>query len=658
MPRRESAPAHSSAASGSPIRPSNAFASEGSFVLRRIRRPAGALRLTATVLIWIGLGLAPAFAASPPVSAGAAASESMPAASDAEAAIPAESLLEQSWFDSGPGFARRGARTRDTALALGVENFESAARAMLATAGDGGELSHAMVAVRLAPDLPMAHMALARAYWADGDWVAAINAAAAGLWAIPKHPEASVWLVGSLLVIFAAVLVFGAIVFIGVVGASKASAAMHDMGDLFSNRMPDFSRAALLASLLLAPIAFGEGLMGLLLVLLAIGAAYGSERHRVALLSAAALLVLGLEVVFGLAGTVLTSFRADPVADAALSVTRANETPLEIERLEANSDERFAALALASRSRRFGQTEITRERYVELLDDDPRDAVLLTNMGNLLYADGDHAAAIDFYERASALSPSPTLWFNLSQAYARAFRMEELEAALHRGQAIDAERVEELSSRGDTDFVADVPVPTRDLRERMIQSADDGALASEIVDVIAPGWLGRGWMHLAGALGAALALGMLLGGRWEHSSSCSRCGTRICTRCDDQIWNADICDGCYHLFHRPQGTDPKMRTARINALRARESRLEKLWLAISVLVPGVAGLRAKRPDLAFIGILLFGWAAAIWIWHDGVVPDPLALGGIGPMAFLLSGLVAGFSYLLVLLSGLIIQRNQ
>jgi tetratricopeptide (TPR) repeat protein len=397
--------------------------------------------------------------------------------------------------------------------------------------------------------------------------------------------------------------------------------------------------------------------MGLLLVLLAIGAAYGTQRHRVALLSASVLLVLGLEVVFGLAGTVLTSFRADPVADAALSVARGNETPLEVERLEAHSDQRFAALALASRSRRFGQNEETRRRYEELLEEDPRDEVLLTNMGNLLYADGDHDGAIAFYERAGALTNSATLWFNLSQAYARAFRMEELETALHRGQAIDAAKVEELSNRGDTEFVADLPLPIRALRERMIRRADDGALSTELVGVIAPGWLGRSWLHLAGAFAAALAVGVALGGTWEHSSSCGRCGRRICVRCDDQIWNADLCDGCHHLFHRPQGTDPKLRTARINALRAREARLEKLWLAVSVLVPGVSGLRARRPDLAFIGILLFGWAAAIWIWRDGVVPDPLALGGIGPMALLLSGLAAAFAYLLVLLSGLIMQRN-
>ena len=76
-----------------------------------------------------------------------------------------------------------------------------------------------------------------------------------------------------------------------------------------------------------------------------------------------------------------------------------------------------------------------------------------------------------------------------------------------------------------------------------------------------------------------------------------------------------------------------------------------------MLVPGVAGLRARRPDLAFIGILLFGWALAIWVWRDGVVPDPLALGGIGPMAFMISGLAAGFAYLLVVASGLFMQRN-
>jgi hypothetical protein len=218
-------------------------------------------------------------------------------------------------------------------------------------------------------------------------------------------------------------------------------------------------------------------------------------------------------------------------------------------------------------------------------------------------------------------------------------------------------RVAELSKRGDTEFVADLPLPITELRERMIRRADDAALSSVLVGVIAPGWLGRGWLPLGGALLVAVLLGVVVGGSYEHSSRCGRCGRQICVRCDDQIWSADLCDGCHHLFHRTQGTDPKLRNERINALRAREARIGKIWLVFSLLVPGVAGLRAKRPDLAFIGILLFGWALAIWVWRDGVIPDPLALGGIGPMAFMISGLAAGFCYLLVLLSGLIMQRN-
>lgn len=588
-----------------------------------------------------------------------AASEQAPASGEpAAAGEPARlSVLEKTWFESGPGYPARGAQTRDVALAVGVENFEAAARAMIATAKSGSELSHATLAVSLAPDLPIAHMALARALWSDGEYSAAIAASAQGLWAIPRHPEASIWLVGSLLVMAAAVLVFGAIVFIGAVGLGASRAAIHDLGDLVSREMPDFSRAALFASLLLVPLVLGEGVMGLLLVLLAVGVAYGTRRHRVALLSASVVLVLGLEVVFGLAGTVLTSFRTDPVADAVLSVSRGNETPLEVERLNAHADERMASLALASRARRFGDIEDTLVRYEDLLGRDPRDPVLLTNMGNLRYAEGNLEEAIGYYERAGALEDSATLWFNLSQAYARNFRMEELESALRRAQSIDAARVAELSKRGDTGFVADLPLPILELRQRMIRRADDAALSGVLVSVIAPGRLGRGWLPLSGALFAAVMLGIVVGSSYEHSSRCARCGRRICVRCDDQIWNADLCDGCHHLFHHTQGTDPKLRAARINALRAREARIGRVWLLFSVLVPGVAGLRARRPDLAFAGILLFGWALAICVWRDGVIPDPLALGGIGPLAFMISGFAAAVCYVLVLLSGLFMQRS-
>ena len=98
--------------------------------------------------------------------------------------------------------------------------------------------------------------------------------------------------------------------------------------------------------------------------------------------------------------------------------------------------------------------------------------------------------------------------------------------------------------------------------------------------------------------------------------------------------------------------------ARLAELRERETRLEKVALAASLLVPGVAGLLARRPGLGFVGLLLFAWAAVAFAWRQGVVPDPLALGSAGPLAFFLTGLIAVLGYLVVLAIGLAVQRSS
>jgi ribosomal protein L37AE/L43A len=173
-----------------------------------------------------------------------------------------------------------------------------------------------------------------------------------------------------------------------------------------------------------------------------------------------------------------------------------------------------------------------------------------------------------------------------------------------------------------------------------------------------PGRLGQSWPVTAGAFALVALLSLLSSGRYEHSSTCERCGRRICSRCDGTVWNSEICEGCHHLFHRPQATEPELRMARLAELRERETRLEKVALAASLLVPGVAGLLARRPGLGFVGLLLFAWAAVAFAWRQGVVPDPLALGSAGPLAFFLTGLIAVLGYLVVLAIGLAVQRSS
>lgn len=602
---------------------------------------------------------APSLPAAVPAPAPEQVAAEGPSRAEQLAAMGYRSEIERTWFEAGSVNSVRGQQTRRRALELGAENLNGVARALIADESQNQALSNRLLAVRLAPDLPLAHMALAQEQWRSGDYREALERVARSVMAIPRNLDATVWLVGSLLLMFGTVLVASSLVFMLAIGASVFSHAAHDLGDLISTRTPAFSRAALICAVVLLPLTLGEGPLGLVLVVFAIGFIYGGPRHRMVLVLAAVLLVMGLYPMMRVAGTVLTALDADPIAAAALSVARGTETSSQVELLlEAERhDDDLAERALAVRARRVGDVAEAEERMQRLLASAPDDAQALTTLGNIAFHAGRTEDAIAFYEKAQASEPSAILMFNLSQAYAKTFRMQELEHALAMGQELGPAIVGELSRMGDTEFVADPPFPMASIRGRMLQAAAAGGFSAPLIRVLAPGRLGESWLHLAGGFFFFALVGALLSGRYQHASRCARCGRRICARCDDSMWSSDLCDGCHHLFNRPQGTDPIMRMARLQELRERESRQEKIKTIAAVVVPGAAGLLAKRPDLAFMGLILFAWAAVLLVWRGGVVPDPLAMGGAGSIAFVLAGVVMAFLYLVVLVSGLVIRRN-
>ncbi|MCP5040979.1 MAG: hypothetical protein GY944_08100, partial [bacterium] len=222
---------------------------------------------------------------------------------------------------------------------------------------------------------------------------------------------------------------------------------------------------------------------------------------------------------------------------------------------------------------------------------------------------------------------------------------------------LDAETVAELSRIGDSDFVADLGFPIAALRSRLLAAAKEQGASQVAIEWLMPGWLGGHWTRIAGGFGLMALLGGIVSSRFERASSCTRCGKRICARCDGAVWNADTCDACHHLFHRPETTDPVLRMKRLYELQARDSRVGRLAVLVSILVPGAAGLLARRPDLGFLGILSCGFAFVFFAWSGGVVPDPLAVGTAGTLAFLMAGGVAVLVYMMVVAAGLVMRRN-
>jgi hypothetical protein len=568
------------------------------------------------------------------------------------------SEVERAWFQADGGLGKRALRARVVALALGIENLDSAARALNVPGDPGDALGNAMLAVRLAPDLPIAHMALARALWTDGDRIEAADQASAGVMAIFQNFEATAWLVGSLLAMIAVVLIVAPLLFIVNVGISVFGRASHDLGDLFGVQMPGFARAALLGTLLLLPLALGEGIIGLVLALFVLGMTYGGTGHRVALVMAVVFFVAGLYPVSHTASTVLMALDSDPIAAATLAVVQGVESAADVDLLERASDSEFiAAHVLAVRARRLGRTEEALDRYTRLLESNPRNAEVLTNLANLRFLTGDGEGAVDLYERSAALIDSARLMFNLSQANARMFRIEEFEAALRAAQSIDADAVADLSRVGDANFVADLEFPLATIRARLLATAQQQGIPRDAIDFLMPGRLGGGWIHAALAFGLLAILSVSLAPRFEQASACTRCGRRICARCDGTVWNSETCDSCHHLFHRPETTDPVLRMKRLSELQVRDTRLARVALAVSLLVPGAGGLLARRPDLGFVGALSCGFAVVFFSWHDGVVPDPLSVGAAGSLVFTAVGCIAGLFYLGIVGAGLMIRRN-
>jgi hypothetical protein len=229
---------------------------------------------------------------------------------------------------------------------------------------------------------------------------------------------------------------------------------------------------------------------------------------------------------------------------------------------------------------------------------------------------------------------------------------------MHRAQELGAKQVFEISHMGGTDFVVDLPFPIAPIRNRMLAAADGRPLSNAVAKFLAPGTLGRSWTDPAVAFLLLGLVGIALASKFQQASLCDRCGKRICARCDDSMWNSNLCDGCHHLYHRPQSTDPDLRIARLQELAIREARLDKMRLFASLLVPGASGLLAKRPDLGFVGILFFAAALVFFAFSRGVVPDPLTVGTTGTLAFILLGCVMTVLYLAVLASGLVIRRSS
>lgn len=552
------------------------------------------------------------------------------------AAPSRELALLRAWSERAESLELRVARTRRVALESGTWSFDPAARATLRAERGGDPLERAEAAVALAPQLPLAHMELAEAHWLQEEApMAALRAVLDALGAIAAHPEASLWFAGSGLFVLAVGVCVGTLLLLVLVLLRAAPDASHDLGHLAPGNPPTFARLALLAALLLVPVAAGEGVFGLALVLLLVGVAYGSAGQRVVLVLAAAALWGALFPMARVSAAALEAFNRDSVARAAFSLSHGLASPADMGRLQAASADPLALRALALDARRRGHLGQADALYQRILAIDASDVAALNNAANVRLALGHLESAFELYGLALDFEESPVVLFNLSQAYGRGFHVDELNRTLASAQRVDGELVAEFTAlqRNDQEsLVVDLPLAVPLLWRRVLAPGSGEALSAALRAPWLPGRLGSSRRLAALSLAASCALGLVLGVSLRRSRGCARCGSRLCERCETDRTGA-LCDSCDVIFNHPERTDRALRLARLEALRKRERRVARATTLASLCVPGAAGLLAGRPLLAFLGALAFAVAGAGFWWRAGVVPDPLIAGSAAPAVF-------------------------
>ena len=632
----------------------------------------GRRSLALSILILLGLSLAvhagaePSSAGPGPTAAPATESDLLddPWLAEEGPAVPvspeiARERVESAWAKApARAHARSAALVRER-LEFGLGDLLAPAAVIASQRSEVDPTLYTAMARDLAPGLPSIQTAHAIALWRAGDVGTSILTLGKAFWATVVSLPAQLWLLENFAELLLVVVLCASMAFVLLAAIQVFAHAAHDFGDLFSSRMPAFARFGALAAVVIAPLLFGEGLLGLVLALFAIGFVYGGSRQRNALMISAVLLLIGLYPLAQVVRVTTGLLDRDPVLRSTLSVLRGTENEADVERLEsAFEGDLVAAHALAYRARRYGLEARSGELLESIAARVPNDPVALANLGNLAKRRGDTAAAIERYEQAAAQIDSPTLLFNLSQAYATKFRMEEYESTLVRAQSIDDQEVAALSNLDDAELVADLGFPFTLIQDRLRPQVLSARYDARAIAAIAPGWLGQSWPLTGGAFALVMLLSLLFANRWDHASQCVRCGHRICTRCEETVWSEELCEDCHHLFQNPGATDPSLRMARLQSLSERESRFDRIWLALSLLVPGMAGFAASRPDFAIFGLLLFSWAAAWVVWPSGIQADPMLMGSAAALAFAVPGVLAILAYTGVVVVSLIMRKSR
>jgi tetratricopeptide (TPR) repeat protein len=545
--------------------------------------------------------------------------------------------------EQDPTRARAAAEAiRETMRELGILNLPTLAvaevreaeRALQARAADDA-LAHASFAAEVAPDLPAAHLAHARARLAKDPTrpLPAIAALGEGIAAAWREPHTVRAFGGDLAGAALAALFASSAALVLLLFASRLRIFLHDFHHLPVVRAGTPVQGAVLASVLLAlPLVFGLGPFAALLAASVAAWMYLSTRERVA--ATVALVALVALPWLARQAAAATAWQGT-LADEVYELEYGEGEPGLAASLAARAGEGRRGLpapamqALGRWHKRRGALDEARRWYEAAAAASPRSAAIQVNLGNVLFLQGSleeaKAAYLAATDRPGSMTALAAAHYDLSKLYLRLAAVEQSTEARKKAQQEDAAYLGRHGS--DDDFRAnrwlvDVVLPLDAIAA--LAAGDPGPAAVE--DAVRRRVFGpqpaAAWPILPLLLVAALWGLVLLGDRLDASRACERCGRPACRRCDGAA--AGTCGQCLNVFFRQNVVEARDRLRKEAQVRS-HARWQRLAARGLALAGGGAGhVVSGHAPLGYLLLFLLTFLGfAIWLWQ-GVLPPPQA----------------------------------
>lgn len=536
-------------------------------------------------------------------------------------------------------------KLRDEISATDIDTFSASlvreSQEKLEAKDYSGGVRLAEAAAALSPNLPYAHFALADAYarrdvTSVGSYVGQIKA---GLGALVRDPRFWRPALGNLAAVALLALLATGVAVVALLFGRRVRYALHDFHHLFPRGAGRWQSIVVAVAVLATPLLVQVGVVPVLLILFGAMALYLTMAERVVV--AALLALMGLIPLAAGQIAEATAF-AGTVAEDVYVLERgsftADEAAARVLARHAEKEATFAELfALGRYQARRGQLEEAATAYKAAAALRQRNALLLTNYGNVLLAGGDLDGATRLYQEAQQADPRlAAAPYNLALLYrhlARGLPDAQVGAALQRAR----DTMEVAQSLDNTLVGRDVPPDDRLLVNLLLLSpplpkADlmalaDGKAASARVE----SQLGRVLVGTTGMMAriypAALALLFFLWGyardRIQATKSCDKCGRPVCRRCDPDLGRgAFMCSQCTNVFARKGVVPEPLRVRKQAEVQRHKTWMDRVALALGAVVSGAGHTFSGLPIRGALYSFLFLLALSAVVLRDGVLRAP------------------------------------